>query len=171
MIYALAPTHGTVLSALWPTVRKVGEREGERESAACLIDLPLDGAQKTTENASLELFSHCKCNLHVYGVCIACVCCMYCVCTILACVCVCILCTLYNFCHAHLLLQLLLIRETLPGVVAFVTGDKQTEGVGKGGGLGWETQKQQLLFGFYVSECVCVCVCTIRGKSSNYASA
>lgn len=39
-------------------------------------------------------------------------------------------CALYNFCHSHLLLQLLLLRD-VAGVAAFVTGDKQTdEGLG-----------------------------------------
>lgn len=139
LIYALAPTHGTVLSALWPTVRKVGERE--RARAACLIDLPLDGARKTTENASLELFSHCKCNLHVYCMCMLCVCCVYCLCIVFAlclpvCVCVCVFCVL---CVTFAILTCCCsccLSETLPGVAAFVTGDKQTGAWGEGRGMG-----------------------------------
>lgn len=53
-----------------------------------------------------------------FNLCLYCVYFVYCVCA------------LYNFCHSHLLLQLLLLRD-VAGVAAFVTGDKQTdEGLG-----------------------------------------
>lgn len=109
----------------------------------CLIGFPLDGAsQRPTgkpQSASAILHMYCVCSTCVCILSVVCVfrlrVCSVCVCAFSLCLYLCVyfvycVCALYNFCHSHLLLQLLLLRD-VAGVAAFVTGDKQTdEGLG-----------------------------------------
>lgn len=104
----------------------------------CLIGFPLDGASQRPTGKPQSASAI----LHMYFVCTTCVCilfvCILCilfVCAFSLSLYLCVyfvycVCALYNFCHSHLLLQLLLLRD-VAGVAAFVTGDKQTdEGLG-----------------------------------------
>lgn len=121
LIYALAPTPSSA---------------SERATIAVVCaDLPDWFSARWRQSAPNRKTTKCKCNFayvfRVYYVCVYSVCVCFQFVSVFVCVlCVLCVCALYNFCHSHLLLQLLLLRD-VAGVAAFVTGDKQTdEGLG-----------------------------------------